>query len=151
LGRFPAPPSAINRRLSASLDAMIVKALDKDPGHRYQSACELGVDLRRELMATTLPPRQLSRFRSLPVVGIGVVFCLSVLAYVWPAKTARELLRPDDLGRVRLAVLQPRNLTGQPTLDTWAPVAQTLLVSELTGVATLSVMEPLSLNNLIET
>lgn len=48
----PPAPSALNRQMTASLDAVILKALDKDPNRRYQSADELGVDLVRLLPAT---------------------------------------------------------------------------------------------------
>jgi eukaryotic-like serine/threonine-protein kinase len=45
----PPVPSTLNRQITQSLDAVIVKALDKDPERRYQSASELGVDLVRLL------------------------------------------------------------------------------------------------------
>ena len=45
----PASPSTLNRQLTSSLDAVILKALDKDRDLRYQSAGELGVDLTRLL------------------------------------------------------------------------------------------------------
>jgi serine/threonine-protein kinase len=45
----PPAPSALNRQITSSLDAVILKALDKDRERRYQSASELGVDLARLL------------------------------------------------------------------------------------------------------
>lgn len=45
----PPAPSTLNRQITSSLDAVILKALDKDPNLRYQSAGELGVDLTRLL------------------------------------------------------------------------------------------------------
>ena len=43
----PQPPRAINREVSAGLESIIFKALEKDPERRYQSARELKVDLER--------------------------------------------------------------------------------------------------------
>lgn len=45
----PLLPSTLNRQITSSLDAVILKALDKDRDLRYQSAAELGVDLTRLL------------------------------------------------------------------------------------------------------
>jgi serine/threonine-protein kinase len=46
---LPPAPSTLNHQITPSLDAVILKALDKDPDRRYQSAEELGVDLVRLL------------------------------------------------------------------------------------------------------
>ena len=53
LHQAPTPPSALHRRISLELESIILKALDKDPERRYQSARELGVDLQR--LSTRLP------------------------------------------------------------------------------------------------
>jgi serine/threonine-protein kinase len=45
----PPAPSTLNKQLSPALDTIILKALDKDPNRRYQTARELGVDLSRLL------------------------------------------------------------------------------------------------------
>ena len=45
----PPAPSTLNGQITPGLDAVILKALDKDPNRRYQSARELGVDLSRLL------------------------------------------------------------------------------------------------------
>jgi serine/threonine protein kinase len=41
------PPSKYNPRVSPSLDRIVLKALAKDPQERYQSAGDLGAELRR--------------------------------------------------------------------------------------------------------
>jgi serine/threonine protein kinase/Tfp pilus assembly protein PilF len=47
LRKLPVRPTALNTELSAELERIIGKCLEKEPEHRYQSAKELAVDLRR--------------------------------------------------------------------------------------------------------
>jgi serine/threonine protein kinase/tetratricopeptide (TPR) repeat protein len=45
----PVRPTLINPKITASLEAVILKSLDRDPDRRYQSAREFHVDLQRLL------------------------------------------------------------------------------------------------------
>jgi len=54
LHQMPTPPRERNPSLTPELEHIILKALDKDPEHRYQSARELRVDLER-LRSPTAP------------------------------------------------------------------------------------------------
>lgn len=47
LNRDPAPPSTLNVMLPPELDRIVSKALDKDRAMRYQTAADLGADLKR--------------------------------------------------------------------------------------------------------
>ncbi len=47
LNRDPVPPSTLNTNLPHELDRIITKALEKDRGLRYQTAADIGVDLKR--------------------------------------------------------------------------------------------------------
>jgi eukaryotic-like serine/threonine-protein kinase len=78
-------PSTLNKQITPSLDVIILKALDKSPDRRYQSARELGVDLSRLLPtsvstrevagADLAPPRTRKRLTTLVIfAGITVVF-----------------------------------------------------------------------------
>jgi eukaryotic-like serine/threonine-protein kinase len=45
----PKPPSSVNPRISPILDAVVLRAMSKNPANRYQSAAEMRVDLVRVL------------------------------------------------------------------------------------------------------
>ncbi len=46
-GHMPARPRRLNPRLPATIERIILRALEKDPARRYQSAADLREDLRR--------------------------------------------------------------------------------------------------------
>ncbi|MEU8250231.1 Stk1 family PASTA domain-containing Ser/Thr kinase [Nonomuraea sp. NPDC048916] len=45
----PIPPSQIDREIPAWADAIVLKAMAKDPAHRYQSASEMRADIQRAM------------------------------------------------------------------------------------------------------
>jgi eukaryotic-like serine/threonine-protein kinase len=47
LNRKPQTPSILNKELSAEFDALVLKALEKNPAMRYATACELLEDFKR--------------------------------------------------------------------------------------------------------
>ncbi len=47
LNRDPAPPSRLNQSVPSELDRIVSKALEKDRSLRYQTAADLGADLKR--------------------------------------------------------------------------------------------------------
>lgn len=143
------PPSSVNRSLPALFDVVILKALDRDPARRYHAERELAVDLRR--LASGAPPVA-TRRRSAPVmVGLGVAAMIGVFVARHYMAAGPIVPQPDASGRLRLAILEPRNLTSLPALDGWPAVAQILIVGELTGVEKLGIMDPQSLNTLVTT
>src|SRR5262245_19099816 len=70
LHKLPPPPGRLSSEVSAELDRVILKCLDKDRENRYQSAKELMVDLRRLTLPTpnvlpASPPRNRARWGAL--------------------------------------------------------------------------------------
>ncbi len=57
----PVRPSLINPEVSASLEAVILKALERNPEHRYQTARELREDLSRLLAGDAIATETLRR------------------------------------------------------------------------------------------
>src|SRR3954469_18634666 len=50
------PPRNLNPKISGGLEFIIAKCLEKDPANRYQSAAEVGVDLRRLATSSAFVP-----------------------------------------------------------------------------------------------
>ena len=66
----PAAPSTLDPRLSSGIDTLVMRALEKAPGDRYQSADQMRADLHRlrsgqqlATPATTEPPEPLESTR----------------------------------------------------------------------------------------
>ena len=78
----PEPPSSRNARISAELNRIILKCLEKDPRDRYQSAREIAVDLRRlrvpALRAEAVRSRVRSRAMTIAAVALLVAIAASV-------------------------------------------------------------------------
>jgi len=54
----PVPPSTLNPDVGSEADAIVMKALTKNPANRYQSAAEMRTDIERALQGSTVsaPP-----------------------------------------------------------------------------------------------
>jgi serine/threonine protein kinase/Tfp pilus assembly protein PilF len=132
----PSPPSSRNHSISPALESIIVKALDKEPDRRYQSARELRVDLER-LSSGVVPvqPAQ-SRWRLhfaiaavvLLLVGIGLL----ITKTQFPKKpTVAQINAASSSQRRSVAVLGFRNLSGKPD-NAWLSTALSeMLTTEL--------------------
>ena len=110
LTRDPEPPGTLNPDLPAGLEKVILKALEKDPASRYQSARELGDDLAR--LTAGVPPLARPRRRpvSPPIVaGIAAALVAAVLGGIlWWAH--REGSTKGEASVKRVAVLPFENL-----------------------------------------
>jgi hypothetical protein len=128
----PRPPRELNERISPGLEALIRKALDKDPELRYQTAKELLVDLERlqlrpdsrpsgsgpKLEVATGPAptagdgrgavltRRRGWRRPLGFLAIGAALGTLAAAWIWNARTTG----PPRITAVRaLTTLTPPN------------------------------------------
>ncbi len=113
LHHAPQPPTAWNRQVPPVLENMILKALDRDPERRYQSAKELGVDFDRLATPSAVaagPARAHGRRWMLTAAAL-LILMVAVGSYL-----LRELLvfpKEDSPRRMVLAVL-PFHLLSAP-------------------------------------
>jgi tetratricopeptide (TPR) repeat protein/predicted Ser/Thr protein kinase len=156
LHRMPQPPRELAAGLSVPLEACIVKALDKDPERRYQTARELLVDLTRvadpnAVAITPTPawgaPPRVSRSWALAAFAAVIAAVVGLLLQGGPPVTALPP-RGDGSARLRVAVL-PAHLRGEQAARDWSTLVQSLLADQFTGIADVGVIDSLSLNSLL--
>jgi beta-lactam-binding protein with PASTA domain len=127
----PATPSGLNPAVSASLDTVVLHALQKDKFERYQSAAEFRADLEAAA-AGHLPTRRGSE----PDFG-QTVFGVNPTERAGSESALRQLTGTDD---GRLVRTQPR----PPVVWIWASVLVivAVLVSVLIWVVALPAQQP---------
>ena len=113
----PPAPGSLNRELTPALDAVILKALDKDPDRRYQSASELGVDLARLLPTSEVSGRvssvEFTRAKKSLSVYAWVLFAVVAFLCTYGGYRLYEKWRDKPLGSHKLLAVLPFDTTGQ--------------------------------------
>ena len=136
----PQPPRSLNRRLSAGLEIVILKCLDKEPDRRYQSARELYVDLNRlSTGAAIKPARNLTRRAALAGAAVVLLALLALGLDIGGIRT-RLLGSPAATGINSIAVLPLDNLTGDPNQEYFADGITETLIGEFTRIRALRVI-----------
>jgi hypothetical protein len=115
--RKPVPAEALGRRLDADLDAILMKALRKEPGARYGTAAELATDVRAWLDGMPVAARRGSfRYKAAKfirrnrlAVAASVLLAASLAAGVigvaWQANVANEERRKAEASAADLRQL----------------------------------------------
>ena len=146
LNREPLPPRALNPNVPEDLKRVILKALEKDRDHRYQTAREVGVDLRRMKRSTTdSAPLYVTRSSAqLTIPGSPNRWA------VWATMSATLALIAVGVFVVRpmfsggsidsLAVLPFENVQKNPDVDYLADGIPESLINRLSEVQGLQVM-----------
>jgi len=160
LNEQPAPPAGLAPGLSPNLENVILKALEKDPARRYQSAAELCVDLERVLhpstagstpyaVTTTTPiPVEAPRSRAW-VWGVAVIV-LATFAGVYfmrahfgrnAGEQPASVASAHALGRRTVAVWGFKNLSGKPEQSWLSDALAEMLTAELSAGDKLKTIE----------
>lgn len=144
----PPPVSTINHTVPPRLEEIVNKALEKDPASRYQSAVEVGIDLRRleaTLSAPALPGSGPARRRWKPRFVLSAAAAALALAALFIALQAGWLrsLVPGNAGPGEvesLAVLPLEDLSGDPGQEYFADGMTEALITELAQISALKVI-----------
>ena len=148
----PAPlPSSINGAVPAVLDAIVAKAMAREPEQRFRSAAEMAADLRRVERGTTSGTRTTAesfldaeqrlarrrRRRRLAAVGT----CAAIGAVViWAYTAARRQAAPPLSGSVSVAVLPFTSSQDHPDALAAGLGFSESLVSALEGLSAVTVL-----------
>ena len=147
LNRGPVPVRGLNPDVPDELGHIIVKALEKDREHRYQSARDLVVDLKRlkrdsstsmrpvsgSRAPVTTSPKKKNVWSIAAAVGAAVMFALGILLFA-PVVDA-----PGD-SIDSLAVLPFENVHNDPDIDYLADGIAETLINRLSQLPQLEVM-----------
>ena len=148
LRQAPVPPAQLNSQVSAELERLIGKCLEKDPENRYQSAKELAVDLRRLGAPSTVTAswrvvkRPRSRVGRKVLLGLTGVLTIAALLLGFNLKGWRQRLFGMEAGaRIHsLAVLPLVNLSGDPQQEYFADGMTEELITDLSKIGSLKVI-----------
>lgn len=145
LHQAPVSARALNPRISAELERIIVKCLEKQPEHRYQSAKEIQADLSRLLMqsAASAPAAAAVKPRQLRILWIaaGAAVLLLALLYVLAQRYGGVPLGHAASAPIRsLAVLPLENFSRDPDQDYFADGMTEALITDLSKISALQVI-----------
>jgi TolB-like protein/Tfp pilus assembly protein PilF len=139
----PLAPRQIKPHLSAELERIILKCLDKEPENRYQTVKELGVDLRRLTVSTSVTgvAAPLPATKTWAIAGIAVLVLVTVLLFALNVGGWRDRLLGGGGTQIRsLAVLPLENLSRDPEQEYFAEGMTEALITDLSKVSALRVI-----------
>jgi eukaryotic-like serine/threonine-protein kinase len=146
LERTPPNPSVVNSNLPSRFDEIVAKALEKDRTLRYQSAAEIGADLKRlkrdsdsarvpSASPAAAPRKRMSLLAKVAIVS-GTLVILAGLAIVAQHGFQEIQLKSMD----SVAVLPIVNATGDPNSEYLSEGITQELVSTLSQLPNLKVV-----------
>ena len=139
----PVPVRELNSGVSAELERIIRKCLEKDPDRRYQSARELAVDLRNlardgesGVTETTAVPAPRPRRR----IGIAVAAAVALVVIVFGAVSFFSRDRSVQPSVSSIAVLPFENSTGDDEIEYLCDGLTEGLINSLSRIPELKVI-----------
>lgn len=144
LHKPPAPPRALNPRLSPEMERIIIKCMQKEPENRYQSAQELEVDLRQLAgpdAVKTVERAPTSNWRRASLGAVAVLALTITLLGLNVGGWRNRLLGANRQPQFEsLAVLPLTNLSGNVDQDYFADGITEELITTLAKISSLRVI-----------
>ncbi len=158
LNRAPTAPIEFNSRVPVELQNIVNRAMEKDPALRYQSAADMGADLKRlrrgssaeKTGAHTLAAAPGSRLWVRVAAALVLVLVLALtVAGIALLRTAREDKEPAPVGPdasrgPSIAVLPFNNASGDPDQEYFSIGLTEEIITELSRYRELSVIAHLA-------
>ncbi|MCZ6779001.1 MAG: protein kinase [Acidobacteria bacterium] len=147
LHQAPVTPRALNAQVSPDLERIVLKCLEKDPALRYQTAKEVGVDLRRlgipsgvtEPAVPVSPGIQARAVRLVAAIGAATVIILLVGVNVGGVRD--WLFGGGGPAHIEsIAVLPLENLSGDPEQEFFVDGMTDALITALSKIRALKVI-----------
>ncbi len=144
LHQAPRVPSTSNPLVSSAFDSILLKALEKEPEHRYQSVRELSVDLARltsqtSLLNVTSEPRPKRRAWILPMALVAMALAGLLASRPWG--WLRRHLPTGAAPRIQSLVILPLlNATGNPEIDYLSDGISESIINSLSQLHSLRVV-----------
>ena len=135
----PARPASLRQSLSARLEEIILKCLEKAPADRYQSAKELVVDLRRLHSPTTGvvdPVKPRSKFRPWQIAVALAAALLAIAGFFLARHHFAGANEPID----SLAILPFENVGGNPDAEYLSDGLTESLINSISQLPNLKVI-----------
>jgi TolB-like protein/Flp pilus assembly protein TadD/tRNA A-37 threonylcarbamoyl transferase component Bud32 len=135
------PARTLNPKISAGLEFIIEKCLEKDPANRYQSTAEAGVDLRRLSTSSSFIPtadRRPGRIWLWTRAALIIAGLIGLIVVFRPKPPVVIDTAAPRIGSI--AVLPLENLTGDAAQDYFAAGMTEELINNLSKVASLRVI-----------
>jgi serine/threonine-protein kinase len=147
LNQPPSPPTTLVPELSARFEAIILRALEKDPGKRHASASELVADLRGTYTIGGGPARRRAgRGRQRLIVAASAVAGVLLTIVLFRSLLPWKMPFGASPGIESLAVLPLANLSGDPGQDYFADGMTEALITRLAQIRNLRVISRTSVD-----
>jgi tetratricopeptide (TPR) repeat protein/tRNA A-37 threonylcarbamoyl transferase component Bud32 len=132
LSKEPASPKSLNRQVSAGLEKIILRALEKDPSRRYQSFGALTADLQKIEAGLSPAAPAASARRTVIALTVLLAVALGVTGYLAfrRSESAKHAVGTSGTRR-SVAVFGFKNLAGRPDKAWVSTAIPFLLTTEL--------------------
>jgi eukaryotic-like serine/threonine-protein kinase len=134
LNHEPPAPSSLNRQISPGMENIILKALDRDPAHRYQAVREMEVDLER-LTTGRVPLAKARQGKRRFWVAVTLLVLLLALGAGYRLVRSRptQPVSTSVKARRSVAVIGFKNLSDRPEQNWLSTALQEMLTTELSA------------------